>query len=132
MRLLVDTQSWLWMAATPERFSPRVRRILDDRSHTLYLSVVGAWEITIKYGLGKLQLPEPPAAFVPARLATLEMQVLAIDLSHILRVAALPPHHRDPFDRLLVAQAQVEDLAILTSDPAIRAYDVGVLDAEGK
>ena len=132
MRLLVDTQSWLWMAAAPERFSPRVRRILDDTSHTLALSVVSAWEIAIKYGIGKLGLPEPPAAFVPSRLASLRMQVLSIELAHVLRVATLPRHHRDPFDRLLVAQAQAEGMTILTADLAIRAYDVDILDPAGK
>ena len=127
--MLVDTQSWLWMVAAPERLSPRARRVLEDSSHTLMLSVASAWEIAIKYGLGKLGLPEPPAAFVPSRLASLQMQVLAIELAHVLRVAALPSHHRDPFDRLLVAQAQIENLTILTADPALRAYDVDLMDA---
>ena len=132
MRLLVDTQCWLWLSLTPERLAPRARRLVEDRSTILYLSTASAWEITIKFGLGKLRLPEPPATFVPSRLSSLGTQALAIELTHVLRVAALPPHHRDPFDRLLVAQAQVEDLAILTSDPALRAYDVDVLDAESR
>jgi PIN domain nuclease of toxin-antitoxin system len=129
MRLLVDTQSWLWMVAEPERLSARVRRVVDDHSHTLMLSVVSAWEIAIKHGIGKLGLPEPPAVFVPSRVALLNMQVLAIELAHVLRVATLPPHHRDPFDRLLVAQAQADNLTILTADPALRAYDVDLMDA---
>jgi PIN domain nuclease of toxin-antitoxin system len=128
MRLLVDTQCWLWMSLAPERFSPRARRIVEDRSHTLYLSAASAWEIAIKHGLGKLRLPEPPAAYVPSRLASLGVHPLAIEHTHALRVSTLPPHHRDPFDRLLVAQAQAEELAILTADRTLRAYDVDVID----
>src|SRR5262245_39564542 len=132
MRLLVDTQCWLWLSLAPDRFSPRARRLVEDTANALYLSTASAWEIAIKFGLGKLRLPDPPAVYLPSRLTFLGMQVLVIELSHVLRVASLPPHHRDPFDRLLVAQAQAEDLAILTSDPAIRAYDVDVVDAESK
>jgi len=132
MRILVDTQCWLWMSLAPERFSARARRIVEDTSQTLYLSAASAWEIAIKHALGKLRLPEPPASYVPSRLASLGVRPLAIELSHTLRVAALPPHHRDPFDRLLVAQAQAEGLVILSSDPAIRAYDVDVVDAEAR
>ena len=130
MRLLVDTQCWLWMSLAPERFSPRARRIVEDASHTLYLSAASAWEISIKYDLGKLRLPEPPTSFVPSRMAVLNVMPLPIEHGHALRVAGLPPHHRDPFDRLLVAQAEAEGLSILTADPAIRAYDVDVVDAE--
>jgi len=132
MRILVDTQCWLWMSLAPERFSARARRIVEDTSQTLYLSAASAWEIAIKHALGKLRLPEPPASYVPSRLASLGVRPLAIELSHTLRVAALPPHHRDPFDRFLVAQAQAEGLVILSSDPAIRAYDVDVVDAEAR
>jgi len=129
MRLLVDTQCWLWMSLAPERFSPRGRRIVEDTSHTLYLSAASAWEIAIKYALGKLRLPEPPEVYVPSRLTSLGVHPLAIEHTHALRVAALPVLHRDPFDRLLVAQAQSEDLAILTDDPAMQVYDVDVVKA---
>lgn len=129
MRILIDTQCWLWMSLSPDRFSPRGRKLVEDRQNTLYLSAASAWEIAIKHGLGKLRLPEPPEAYVPARMAALSMQELAVGAHHALRVASLPAHHRDPFDRLLVAQAQIEDLPLLTADTALAVYDVTVIAA---
>lgn len=129
MRVLIDTQCWLWMVLSPDRLSPRSRKLVEDRQNTLYLSAASAWEIAIKHGLGMLRLPEPPEAYVPARLAALSMQELAVCAQHALRVASLPQHHRDPFDRLLVAQAQIEDLPVLTADSAFAAYDVTVIAA---
>ena len=124
MRILLDTQCWLWMSLSPERFSTRGRALVEDTGNILYLSVASAWEIGIKHALGKLGLPELPEVYVPARMTSLGVQSLAIEQSHALRVAALPAHHRDPFDRLLVAQSQLEDLPILTTDAAIALYNV--------
>jgi PIN domain nuclease of toxin-antitoxin system len=117
------------MAASPERFSNRARSLVLSTGNELYLSSASAWEIAIKHGLGKLPLPEPPHRYVPSRVEKLRMWALPIDHSHALRVATLPPHHRDPFDRLLVAQSQVEDLPILTADPIFDRYDVTVIAA---
>ena len=124
MRILLDTQCWLWMALSPDRFSARSRKLVEDRQNTLYLSAASAWEIAIKHGLGKLRLPGPPESYVPMRMQDLSVEPLAIDPGHVLRVASLPAHHRDPFDRLLIAQAQIEDLPLLTADAALAAYDV--------
>jgi PIN domain nuclease of toxin-antitoxin system len=129
VRVLLDTQCWLWMTLSPERFSPRARALVEARQNMLYLSAASAWEIAIKHALGRLRLPEPPAAYVPARVAALGVQSLPIDQHHALHVATLPVRHRDPFDRLLVAQAQLDDLSILTADPLIRAYDVATIEA---
>jgi PIN domain nuclease of toxin-antitoxin system len=129
MRVLLDTQCWLWMALAPDRFSSRSRRLVEDRQNLLYLSAASAWEIAIKHGLGKLRLPEDPETYVPARMAVLAVLPLAISAAHALRVAALPPHHRDPFDRLLIAQAQIEDLPLLTADSALAVYDVTTIAA---
>jgi PIN domain nuclease of toxin-antitoxin system len=129
MRVLLDTQCWLWMTSTPERFSVAARTIVERREHELYLSAASAWEIAIKHSIGKLQLPEPPAAYVPARIDATGVRALSIEHAHALRVSTLPPHHRDPFDRLLIAQAQLEALTILTSDPMFDAYDVATLPA---
>ena len=129
MRILLDTQCWLWMAAAPDRFSPSARALVEDRSHELFLSAASAWEIAIKHALGKLRLPEPPARYVPSRLASLQTLPLPVEHAHALNVASLPPHHRDPFDRLLVSQAQLEALSILTADPLFERYDVSVLPA---
>lgn len=124
MRILLDTQSWLWMASAPERFSDPARSLVDARETDLYLSAASAWEIAIKFSLGKLRLPEPPARYVPDRVGAMGILALPIEHGHALRVASLPSHHRDPFDRLLIAQAQLEGLPILTSDPVFGAYDV--------
>ena len=129
MRILLDTQCWLWMAASPERLSERARGLVQSTANELLFSAASAWEIAIKHALGKLQLPEPPPRYVPSRADRLRTSPLAIDQGHALRVALLPPHHRDPFDRLLVAQAQSEDMPILTADPVFGRYDVEVIDA---
>ena len=129
MRILLDTQCWLWMSLAPERLSSRGRALVEDTGNILYLSAASAWEIAVKHALGKLGLPEPPEAYVPRRMTALGVQPLAIEHSHALRVAVLPPHHRDPFDRLLVAQALLEDLPILTADPAIALYGVDTIAA---
>lgn len=117
------------MNLAPERFSARARRLVEAQENVLYLSAASAWEIAIKHALGKLRLPEPPVTYVPSRMAALAVQPLAIEPEHALRVAALPPHHRDPFDRLLIAQAQADDLSVLTADPLFDAYDVTTIAA---
>jgi PIN domain nuclease of toxin-antitoxin system len=129
MRILLDTQCWLWMSLAPDRFSARSRRLVETRDTTLYLSAASAWEVAIKHALGKLRLPEPPITYVPSRVAALGVQPLPIDQQHALHVATLPPHHRDPFDRLLIAQAQIDDLSILTADPVFASYDVATIAA---
>jgi PIN domain nuclease of toxin-antitoxin system len=85
------------------------------------------WEIAIKFALGKLSLPERPAEFVPRLLATTQVSPLAVQISHTLRVSELPMHHTDPFDRLLIAQAQIEGLQIMTADKQFRRYDVNIV-----
>lgn len=124
MKLLLDTRCWLWMQAAPERFSEPARAMVDDPDNVLLLSPVSAWEIAIKYAAGRLTLPVPPAEYVPSRMKSSGVDALALQHSHALQVATLPAYHRDPFDRLLIAQAQVEDLPILTADRQLAAYDV--------
>ncbi len=104
-----------------------MRRALEDGNNTLLLSVVSSWEIAVKHSLGKLPLPEPPAAFVPARLRRDGIETLHIQHRHALAVADLPMHHRDPFDRLLIAQGMAESFPIATVDPKFRAYEVALL-----
>lgn len=129
MRILIDTQCWLWMAGSPDRLSPRARALVETTEHELLLSAASAWEIAIKHALGRLTLPEPPGRYVPSRLERMKMTPLPIEHDHALKVATLPAHHRDPFDRILVAQAQIEELSILTADRAIASYDVTVIEA---
>lgn len=129
MKLLLDTQVWLWALTGDARLGPRTRAALTARKNTPLFSAASAWEIAIKYRLGRLALPSSPEEFVPMRLARDGIGSLPIDARHALRVASLPDHHRDPFDRLLVAQAQVEDLPIVTSDPVLSRYEVTVIPA---
>ena len=131
MRLLLDTHCWLWMLAAPERFSASALALLEDRRNELLLSAASSWEIAIKYALGRLPLPAPPAEYVPQRMRSSGVLALAVEHAHALRVAALPPHHADPFDRLLVAQAILEGLPILTVDRQLEAYGVELVWAAG-
>ncbi len=118
------------MQATPERFSEAARAIVDDPDNVLLLSPVSAWEIASKHAAGKLTLPVPPAEYVPSRMKSSGVDALPLQHSHALQVASLPWHHRDPFDRLLIAQAQVEGLPILSADRALAAYDVALYWAD--
>lgn len=127
MRVLLDTQCWLWSLLDPDRLNRRAQDLFEDARQPLYLSAASSWEIAIKVALGRLVLPEPPHRYVPSRLADQGISALAVEHVHALRVAALPSEHGDPFDRLLVAQAQVERMAVLTADAAFARYEVEVL-----
>lgn len=114
---------------SPHRVRRSVRERLAEPGSVVYFSLATAWEISIKWSIGKLKLPEPPARLIPARLARDQLTLLPIELSHALRVATLPLHHPDPFDRLLIAQAKVERVPIVTDDPCFSAYGVTVIRA---
>jgi PIN domain nuclease of toxin-antitoxin system len=126
---LLDTQVWLWLQAHPDRLSGPVRALVEDAGNEVLLSGASAWEIAIKYRLGKLPLPQPPQTYVPDRMRRSATLGLPVELAHALRTGELPDHHRDPFDRLLVAQAQLLEVPVLTADPAFEAYDVTVIRA---
>ncbi len=127
MRILVDTQCWLWLCVSPERLSRKtIDRLIDSETERL-LSAASIWEMVIKYDLGKLPLPVRPSDFVPTRLATTQTEVLEISADHALRVGGLPHHHRDPFDRMIIAQALVEGARLLTADRSLDAYGVELL-----
>lgn len=129
MRYLLDTHVWLWLLAEPERLEARLRDRLADPATDLVLSAASSWEIAIKYERGRLPLPESPATYVPSRMRRSGTTGLAVEHAHAVQVASLIDHHRDPFDRMLVAQAQVEDLSIVTADPVFEAYDVEIVAA---
>lgn len=128
-RLLVDTHVWLWLQSDPDRLPASVRVMVEDRGVELLLSAASAWEIAIKYRLGKLLLPQEPATYVPDRMRRSGTTPLSVEHAHVLRVSELPDHHRDPFDRLLVAQAQILDVPIVTADSQFERYQVTVLQA---
>lgn len=127
MRALLDTHAFVWWNDGDPRLSDLARETILGSDNEILLSAVTAWEIAIKAGKGLLRLPEPLADYVPSRMALDAMQPLPVEMTHALHVAALPRHHNDPFDRLLIAQAQVEGVPILTSDPNIARYDVEIV-----
>jgi len=125
LRLLLDTHTFLWWSSQRgAKLSERARDLLADGTTDVSFSVVSAWEIAIKVGAGRLDLPDAVERYVPDRIRHHGFDLLPVELSHVFRAGTLPPIHRDPFDRMLVAQAQVEGLPILTADPAISRYDV--------
>jgi PIN domain nuclease of toxin-antitoxin system len=126
MRLLLDTHIFLWYITGDERVSPNVRRAVED-SEAAYLSVVSIWEATIKYQLGKLPLPEPPHPWLSAQREQHGIEPLPLDEASVARLASLAPHHRDPFDRMLVCQAMEHDLLIVTVDSVLSKYPAPLL-----
>lgn len=121
--LLLDTHVFLWLQTEPERLG-RHLHVVERPETDLLLSAASSWEITIKHGLGKLSLPEPPQEYVPERIRLAGLIGLPIEHSHALAVSSLPLLHRDPFDRLIVAQATALDVPVITSDPAIMQYEI--------
>jgi PIN domain nuclease of toxin-antitoxin system len=127
VKYLLDTAVWLWSVSDPARLSPKARGIFSDRSQELFLSAASAWEIAIKSASGKLHLPEPAATYVPRRMTEQGIRPLGVTHQHALAVSQLPHHHRDPFDRLLAAQAAVENMILISSDPMFKRYDAQLL-----
>lgn len=117
------------MISRPERFSAATRELLTDPGHELLLSAASSWEIAIKCALGKLTLPRRPDAVVPDWMTRSGVTAMPVHHSHALETANLPHHHRDPFDRLLIAQARLEDVPLLTADATLRGYDVTIIAA---
>jgi PIN domain nuclease of toxin-antitoxin system len=124
---LIDTHVWLWMQSDPGRLRDETRQIVEDMANELLLSAASAWEIAIKHHIGKLALPEPPTTYVPERMRRSGTTPLAVEHVHALRTSELPDHHNDPFDRLLIAQAQILHIPIVTVDRQIHDYDVEVI-----
>jgi PIN domain nuclease of toxin-antitoxin system len=124
MRLLLDTHTFLWWVRGGPGLSRRARSAIANSRNECFVSVASGWEIAIKVSLGKLRIDAPLDRFVPEQLAANGFQPLSIGLKHTARVARLPFHHRDPFDRLLVAQAIEEELAVATADPIFARYGV--------
>lgn len=129
MRYLVDTKVFLWMQAEPDKLGPRAAEVLTHEGNELYLSAASAWEIALKFRLGRVILPHKPARYVPERLAASQILHLPIDASHALGVAELDDHHIDPVDRLLVSQAKLERMRVVSTDASLGAYGIEVIDA---
>lgn len=126
MKILLDTNAFLWAHIDPERLGPHLP-VVQRASTVRMVSAVVGWEIAIKHGLGRLELPEPPSSWVPSRVRRGAMTTVSIELAHVLAVGELEDHHRDPFDRLLISQANALGVPILTADRIFERYDVETL-----
>jgi PIN domain nuclease of toxin-antitoxin system len=127
VKYLLDTSVFLWSAGAPEKLTKQATSLLSSISSDLYLSAASSWEIAIKFALGSLALPKPPSQFIPHAMRTLALRSLDITHFHSLAAGELPQHHRDPFDRMLIAQARAEALVLLTADSALKSYDVELM-----
>ena len=126
MKLLLDTCTFLWLAGGGS-LSPAAAAAVRDPSHDVYLSAASVWEAVIKYALGKLPLPESPAEYLPRQREAHRIAALPIEEAAFVHLATLPPLHRDPFDRILIAQTLQHDMRLATVDDAVRSYPVPLL-----
>ncbi len=124
MRLLLDTHAFIWWSSEPEKLSKKVLAAFEDRENELILSVASIWEMEIKAGLGKLDITEPLKDLVEIHQKENDIRILPIFLNHVLALENLPVHHRDPFDRILIAQANAETLAMVSKDKIFKEYPV--------
>jgi PIN domain nuclease of toxin-antitoxin system len=122
MRLLIDTHAFLWAASDKDRLSERARSLIEDASNEIYVSSASLWEIAIKIGIGKLRLTSPYETFIAKQLAITNILVLSSSIRHYAALAALPVHHKDPFDRLIIAQSIVEATPIVSIDAKFDTY----------
>lgn len=121
----MDTQIFLWIFLEPKRLPAKLKSFLrDDPKMEVYFSYASSWEIAIKFGKGKLSLPQPPDDFVRSRIAKAGWLHLPIELDHVLSVFRLPDHHKDPFDRLIISQSKAENIPVLTVDPRFADYSI--------
>ena len=126
MNILLDTHAFLWWITDDPELSETARNIIRDSSNTLYWSAASSWEVAIKYALGRLPLPEEPEKFIPPELTKNHIESLLITDEHAFHTRQLPHHHKDPFDRMLIAQARTESLMLLSCDSMFDLYDVKV------
>ena len=124
MKLLLDTHAFLWFVGGNTRLSTPARSSIEDPANQSFISVASLWEMAVKISLGKLHIEQPYETFIPRQMARNGFHPLPIDVGHAAALISLPFHHRDPFDRLLVAQAKVEHLAVVSRDSMLDAYGI--------
>lgn len=124
MNILLDTHTFLWFVNDDSLLSEPAKRLIEDDASQPFLSAASLWEIAIKMSLGKLTLKQPYEIFIPEQLALNGIGILNIAITHTAAIAALPFHHRDPFDRLLIAQAKTENMPVVSADAAFDAYGI--------
>jgi PIN domain nuclease of toxin-antitoxin system len=127
MRVLLDTNSFLWFISGSNRLSIDAQRFIADLDNQLVLSLASLWEIAIKISIGKLELLQPFDQLIPQQLKENDIHVMPIELSHLTKILGLPFHHRDPFDRLIIAQALTEGLSVISSDIVFSKYSVKLI-----
>ncbi|MEJ7752997.1 MAG: type II toxin-antitoxin system VapC family toxin [Candidatus Limnocylindrales bacterium] len=127
MKLLLDTHVWIWLLADPDRLSRSAHAALVAADNQLYLSPASTWECSVKFTAGRLDLDGSPEALLQEAIVASGVLPLPIEHSHALQTARLPAHHRDPFDRMLIAQAQVERMTLVSADEQLTRYDVEIL-----
>ena len=126
MRVLLDTHAFLWFMAGDVKLSRKARNLMSDKNTELVLSSASVWEMAIKASLGRLTLPLPVKDYIAAKVRS-GMVILPINWRHAAAVQNLSWHHRDPFDRLIIAQAQLEELPLITADKVFSKYDISVI-----
>jgi PIN domain nuclease of toxin-antitoxin system len=127
MNILLDTHAFLWWITDAQELSEKARSHIKNGNNTLFWSAASSWETAIKYALGKLPLSEAPGTFIPTELKKNRIELLPIASNHAFHAGQLPLHHQDPFDRMLIAQAQLESFLLLSSDSKFDQYDVEVV-----
>jgi PIN domain nuclease of toxin-antitoxin system len=129
VNILIDTHIFLWLFGQTNRISTNFLNLLRNQNNSVYLSAASSWEIAIKYGNNKLRLPDAPEIFVPDRMQKAAFKPLEISHRHALADADLPQFHKDPFDRLIIVQANIENFTILSADIIFNKYAVKLIDA---
>jgi PIN domain nuclease of toxin-antitoxin system len=124
VRLLLDTHAFVWMCTDPDSLGRRARAAILDRSNELVLSAASVWEMSIKVGLERLRLNAPLTELLAAQARENDLRLLDVRAEHALGVQTLPPHHRDPFDRLLISQCVIEGLELVSADRTLDAYEI--------
>jgi len=124
MKLLLDTHTFIWWDSDPLKLTPQVLNMCQDPENSLLLSVASVWEMQIKLQFGRLKLTLPLAELVAGQQQTNKIVILNVKLEHILALEKLPPHHKDPFDRLLIAQANIEEAVLVSKDQIFKEYPV--------
>jgi len=127
VKYLLDTSVFLWSLGAREKLNSKAAALLSSSASQIYFSAASSWEIAIKHALGKIKLPTAPIEFIPQATREMGFANLDITTAHALAAGDLPPHHRDPFDRMLISQARAEEMALLTADRTLQQYDVEIL-----
>lgn len=126
MDYLIDTHVLLWWITDDKRLSSKAKAIIGNRRSNIYWSTVSSWEISIKHALGRLEFDDPPNVLIPAELEHNQIETLPVHNEHAFLAGQLPLHHKDPFDRMLIAQAQIESLTLISDDSKFKLYNVDI------